>query len=222
MVGPGRAAGGVPRRSGLPLRQLREEGVRHAGEAARQGKRACDRLVNVASSVYGKVYFPVRSNGLKPLGRFLGAAWTDPQASGLQSLVWRHRWETDAGRAVQAVPAPVQPRGLRGRPAAGRSPGPDQAGRGVGPDDRVCQPAEAARDRNREGGPRAVRADLAGGCRGRRDEGPSECVQEIQKRKASRRRGGHERGIRPIRRIVPQGQPDGLVAAQAQMPQGSR
>ncbi|HUG70307.1 MAG TPA: IS66 family transposase [Pirellulaceae bacterium] len=52
-----------------------------------------DRLVNVASSVYGKVYFPVRSNGLKPLGRFVGAAWTDPQASGLQSLVWRHRWE---------------------------------------------------------------------------------------------------------------------------------
>jgi hypothetical protein len=31
--------------------------------------------------------------GLKPLGRYLGAAWTDPQASGLQSLVWRHRWE---------------------------------------------------------------------------------------------------------------------------------
>lgn len=52
-----------------------------------------DRLINVASSVYGKVYFPVRSNGLKPLGRFLGATWTDPQASGLQSLVWRHGWE---------------------------------------------------------------------------------------------------------------------------------
>lgn len=47
----------------------------------------------MASSVYGKVYFPVRSNGLKQLGRFLGAAWTDPQASGLQSLVWRHSWE---------------------------------------------------------------------------------------------------------------------------------
>src|SRR5207237_3640865 len=27
------------------------------------------------------------------LGRFLGASWSDPQASGLQSLVWRHRWE---------------------------------------------------------------------------------------------------------------------------------
>src|SRR5439155_10537869 len=29
----------------------------------------------------------------KSRGRFLGAAWTDPQASGLQTLVWRHRWE---------------------------------------------------------------------------------------------------------------------------------
>ncbi len=52
-----------------------------------------DSLVNVASYVYGKIYFPVRSNGLKQLGRFLGSTWTDPQASGLQSLVWRHRWE---------------------------------------------------------------------------------------------------------------------------------
>lgn len=52
-----------------------------------------DRLVNVASSVFGKVYFPVRSNGLKTLGQFVGAIWTDPQASGLQSLIWRHRWE---------------------------------------------------------------------------------------------------------------------------------
>src|SRR5262249_12747982 len=63
--------------------------------ARRQGRGGefSDRLVNVASSVYGKVYFPVRSNGLKPLGRFLGAVWTDPQASGLQSLGWRYRWE---------------------------------------------------------------------------------------------------------------------------------
>src|SRR5260370_11797517 len=57
------------------------------------GGKLTDRLINVASFVYGKVYFPVRSNGLKPLGRFLGAAWTDPQAAGLQSLFWRHRWE---------------------------------------------------------------------------------------------------------------------------------
>src|SRR5208283_3611380 len=58
-----------------------------------KGNDLLKRLVNVASSVYGKVYFPVRSNGLKSLGRFVGATWTDPQASGLQSLVWRHSWE---------------------------------------------------------------------------------------------------------------------------------
>src|SRR5438105_9302395 len=27
------------------------------------------------------------------IGRFLGAKWTGPQPSGLQSLVWRHRWD---------------------------------------------------------------------------------------------------------------------------------
>jgi hypothetical protein len=35
----------------------------------------------------------VRSNGLKDIGHFIGAQWTSPQASGLQSLVWRHHWE---------------------------------------------------------------------------------------------------------------------------------
>ncbi|MBI4902594.1 MAG: IS66 family transposase [Acidobacteria bacterium] len=57
------------------------------------------RLVNLNSQVYGKVYFPVRSNGLKVLGKFLGASWTAPDASGLQSLVWRYRWEM-AGEAA--------------------------------------------------------------------------------------------------------------------------
>jgi predicted RecB family nuclease len=51
------------------------------------------RLVNVNRYVYGKVYFPVRSNGLKDIGHFIGAHWTSPVASGLQSLVWRHHWE---------------------------------------------------------------------------------------------------------------------------------
>jgi predicted RecB family nuclease len=50
-------------------------------------------LVNVSSWVYGKIYFPVRSNSLKALGKFVGASWTAPNASGLQSLVWRHLWE---------------------------------------------------------------------------------------------------------------------------------
>ena len=51
------------------------------------------RFINVTSYVFGKVYFPVRSNNLKELGRVIGASWSHPNASGLQSLVWRYRWE---------------------------------------------------------------------------------------------------------------------------------
>jgi predicted RecB family nuclease len=51
------------------------------------------RLVNVNRYIYGKVYFPVRSNRLKDIGHFIGAKWTSPNASRLQSLVWRHQWE---------------------------------------------------------------------------------------------------------------------------------
>jgi len=51
------------------------------------------RLVNISAHVYSKVYYPTHSNGLKEIGHFLGAVWAAPNASGLQSLVWRHRWE---------------------------------------------------------------------------------------------------------------------------------
>ena len=69
-----------------------------------KGQEMAGRLVNVTASIYGKIYFPVRSNGLKTLGRFLGAAWTAPEASGLQSLVWRHRWEmTGADQHMHAL-----------------------------------------------------------------------------------------------------------------------
>lgn len=51
------------------------------------------RLININSYIYGKIYPPLRSNSLKELGRFVGASWTSPDASGLQSLVWRYRWE---------------------------------------------------------------------------------------------------------------------------------
>ena len=49
-----------------------------------------NRLFNVNKLIYGKVYFPVYSNRLKEIRAFLGATWTAPNASGLQSLIWRH------------------------------------------------------------------------------------------------------------------------------------
>jgi predicted RecB family nuclease len=57
------------------------------------GESLKSRLVNVNAYIHAKVYFPVRSNRLKEIGDFIGASWTSPDASGLQSLVWRHRWD---------------------------------------------------------------------------------------------------------------------------------
>ena len=55
--------------------------------------RALAKAVNVLSVLHPSVYFPVFSNGLKDVGRYLDCAWTEGDASGLQSLVWRARWE---------------------------------------------------------------------------------------------------------------------------------
>ena len=56
------------------------------------------RLVNVNGIVYGKVYFPTRSNRLKDLGAAVGASWPTPNPSGIESIAWRFRWE-DSGQA---------------------------------------------------------------------------------------------------------------------------
>jgi predicted RecB family nuclease len=55
--------------------------------------RVIERFVNVLSAVHAHVYFPTYSNGLNDVGRYLGSNWTAEDASGLQSLVWRARWE---------------------------------------------------------------------------------------------------------------------------------
>jgi predicted RecB family nuclease len=60
-----------------------------------------DRLVNINLSIYGKVYFPTFSNGLKNLAEFLGFSWTFSESSGLQSLVWRYLWEDFTESAYQ-------------------------------------------------------------------------------------------------------------------------
>ena len=55
--------------------------------------RVLDRLVNVLSVVYLHLYFPSHSNGLKDVAGCLGCSWSEQNASALQSLVWRARWE---------------------------------------------------------------------------------------------------------------------------------
>ena len=67
------------------------------------------RMVNLNEEVFGRVYFPVRSNGLKDIGAFLGASWAEPDASGLQSLVWRHRWEESHDDGAEGEAPTLQP-----------------------------------------------------------------------------------------------------------------
>jgi predicted RecB family nuclease len=64
-------------------------------EAGREEEvgRILGRTFNVLSAIYLHVYFPVHSNGLKDIAGHLGFRWSEPDASGLQSLVWRRRWE---------------------------------------------------------------------------------------------------------------------------------
>jgi predicted RecB family nuclease len=57
--------------------------------------------INLLSVIFAQVYFPAYSNGLKEIARFLGFEWTDPYASGLQSIVWRSRWEESRAQTIK-------------------------------------------------------------------------------------------------------------------------
>src|SRR5262249_21374195 len=53
---------------------------------------AIRRSVNILSIIHPHVYFPTYSNSLKDIAGYLGFAWAEPSASGIQSLVWREMW----------------------------------------------------------------------------------------------------------------------------------
>ena len=57
------------------------------------------RSFNVLSAIYGRIYFPTYSNGLKSIASFLGFKWSEPNASGLTSVLWRRRWEESPDEA---------------------------------------------------------------------------------------------------------------------------
>lgn len=50
-------------------------------------------LTNVLTIIYPHFYFPTYSNGLKEVGGCLGCRWSEPDASGVASVVWRKSWE---------------------------------------------------------------------------------------------------------------------------------
>jgi predicted RecB family nuclease len=52
-----------------------------------------ENTVNVLSIIYSHVFFPTCSNSLKDIGTYLGFRWTSENASGIQSLAWRKKFE---------------------------------------------------------------------------------------------------------------------------------
>ena len=52
-------------------------------------------MVNTLSIIYSHIYYPTYSNGLKDVGGYLGCTWSELDASGIQSIVWRSYWEAN-------------------------------------------------------------------------------------------------------------------------------
>jgi predicted RecB family nuclease len=67
--------------------------MRRQAERKRPVDKLLAALVNTLSIVYSHFYFPTYSNGLKDVAACLEYKWSDPEASGLQSIAWRIRWE---------------------------------------------------------------------------------------------------------------------------------
>ena len=78
--------------------------LRRVGKAAgrvEEVKLVLARLYNVLSVIHDHVYFPVHCNGLKDIAGYLGFRWTEPDASGIYSVVWRRRWEEAGSVALK-------------------------------------------------------------------------------------------------------------------------
>lgn len=58
--------------------------------------RLIETSVNLVTCMYGCVYFPTYSNGLKEIGRYLGYEWAWPHASGASAILMRKLWELSA------------------------------------------------------------------------------------------------------------------------------
>ena len=64
-------------------------------DAGRQVGALLGEATNVLTVIHSHVYFPVHTNSLKEIARYLGFRWTESEASGIQSIILRDTW--DAG-----------------------------------------------------------------------------------------------------------------------------
>jgi predicted RecB family nuclease len=69
--------------------------------AGSDSAKAIEAAVNLLSLIFGHVYFPCYSNGIKEISRFLGLEWSEPNASGIQTILWRERWQNSNERSLK-------------------------------------------------------------------------------------------------------------------------
>jgi len=74
------------------LRQMRERWSPDDVDSAFVD-RLIERAVNILAIIYGRVYFPTYTNGLKEVARWLGFEWHWPDASGNAAVLARRHWE---------------------------------------------------------------------------------------------------------------------------------
>jgi predicted RecB family nuclease len=74
------------------LKRMREK-WEAAAEDAELIDRIADRSLNLLAEMYGRIYFPTYSNGLKEIARWVGFEWTWQQASGAAAMLLRRCWE---------------------------------------------------------------------------------------------------------------------------------
>jgi predicted RecB family nuclease len=72
------------------LKRMRE---RYGAPPDGVGAKALESPINILSVIFGQIYFPTHSNRLKEIAGWLGFKWSEQEASGLQSIIWRHDWE---------------------------------------------------------------------------------------------------------------------------------
>ncbi len=73
--------------------------MRMRQQAKRKGPvdRVIKTLFNTLSLIYSHIYFPTYSNGLKDIDSYLSCSWTEPDASGIKSIVWKKKWKATRG-----------------------------------------------------------------------------------------------------------------------------
>ena len=80
---------------------LRKMQKKLGGHKRKEIEGILNKSINVLSKIYGYVYFPTYSNKLKDIGAYLGFHWTEKNASGWQSVLWKNNWDKSHDGALK-------------------------------------------------------------------------------------------------------------------------